>query len=69
MAQGVGQRLHELALLGRAQQPDRREHPGRGGTTTGAHPERVGDRARVQRPGAAERDQRELARVDAPLDA
>ena len=42
--------------------------PARGGTITAAHAERVGERARVQRSGAAERDQREVARVDAALD-
>ena len=63
-------RPHELALLGATTaSPTAENTPARGGTIDRAHPERVGDRARVQRPGAAERDEREVARVDALLDA
>ena len=66
---GVGHDSHELALLGRrtgARRPRTRRRAA--GTIDRAHPERVGDRARVERSGATERDQRELARVDALLD-
>ena len=58
-------RPHELALSRRREEPDRREHAGPRRDDHRAHAERVGERAGVQRSGAAERDQRELARVDA----
>src|SRR6185503_6704550 len=49
--------------------PERREHAARGGDADPADAERVGDAARVERPGSAERNQLELARIVALLDA
>ena len=65
---GRGPAADELASARRAQQPDGREHSGPRRHDHRAHRERVGHRARVERTGATERDQRELARVNAALD-
>ena len=63
-----GPRADHVVLTGRGEQADRRQHPGPRRDDDRRHAERVGQRAGVQRAGAAERDQREAARVDAPLD-
>ena len=68
LAREADQRLRELVaevgdeVAERAQQPGRRRHDHR----EGAH--QLGDRVRVQRPRAAEGDERELARVVPALD-
>ena len=51
-----------------ATSPSADRTPAASGTSTRPDPELVGERARVQRPGAAERDEREVARVVAALD-
>ena len=61
-------RAHQVALTGAHEQPDRRQHAGARRHDHRGHAQRVGERARVQRPGAAEGDQREARGVDAALD-
>ena len=58
---------HDLPPRGAASSPDGRQHAGPGRHDHRVHPQRVGQRAGVQRSGTAERDQREAPRVDAPL--
>ena len=57
-----------VAPLVARDEPERREHARRRGHEHRADPELLGERARVQRPGAAERDEREVARIVAALD-
>ena len=57
-----------VAPLVARDEPERGQHAGRRRHEHRAHPELLGERAGVQRPGAAERDEREVARVVAALD-
>ena len=50
-------------------EPERAEHARRARDEHALDPELLGERARMQRPGAAEGDEREPARVDPALDA
>ena len=59
--------LDVAAALG-DDEPERGEHARRARAEDRRHAELLGDRGGVQRPGAAEGQQRELARVDAALD-
>ena len=56
------------ALRFETSSPSADSTPGAGGTTIGRHAEQARQRAAVQRPGAAEGQQREVARVVAALD-
>ena len=51
-----------------ATRPSADSTPAAAGTSTVSHPELLGQRAGVERPGAAERDEREVARVVSALD-
>ena len=61
-------RAHVLAALVRRHETERGQHSGGGGDEHGAHSELLGERARVQRAGASERDEREVAWIEALLD-
>ncbi len=64
----TGPRAHELATTRRLEQAHCRQHAGARWHDHRRHPERVGDGARVHRARAAERHEREVARVDAARD-
>ena len=64
----VGHDSTRSTCAGRGQDPDRREHAGPGRHDHRGHAQRLGQRAGVQRPGAAERHQGQPAGIDAPLD-
>ena len=57
-----------IAALVCGDQSERREHSGSGRDENGPHPELVRECARVQRACAAERDEREVARIEALFD-
>ena len=61
-------RAHGVAPLVRGDEAEGREHAGRRRDEHGLHLELLRERARVQRPRAAERDEREVARIEALLD-
>ena len=61
-------RAHGVSPLVGGDQAERRENTRGGRYEDGRHPELLGERARVQRAGAAERDEREVARIEALLD-
>ena len=58
-----------IATLGRDREPERAQHPRERRHEHGAHAEQLRERARVQRPAAAERDERAPPRIDAALHA
>ena len=58
---------HRVEPLVRGNQAERREDPGRRRDEDGLHPQLVREGARMERPCAAERDQHEVARVEALL--
>ncbi len=62
----VGARHVELHLGG--EESDRRRHAGRGGQDHARDAERLREAAAVHRPGAAERHERQVARIAAALD-
>ena len=59
---------HRVSPLVGGDQAERREDTCGGGYEDGRHAELLGEGARVQRAGAAERDEREVARIEALLD-
>ena len=61
-------RAHEVTSLVGGDEPESREDSGRGRHEHRRHPELLGERARVQRARAPERDEREVARVETLLD-
>ena len=61
-------RAHRVAALVGSDETERGEDAGGRGHEHGVHSELVGERARVQRAGAAECDEREVARIEALLD-
>ena len=61
-------RAHRVAPLVARDKAERGQHACGLGDEHRAHPELVRERARVQRPGAAERDEREIARIVPALD-
>ena len=72
---GIGLRCrarHELSerswRMSTSRQPSAEVTPGLGGTMHGRDRQLLGERGAVQRPGAAERDEREVARVVAAAD-
>ena len=65
---GLGQGAAELGLEVGGQQAVGAEHAGRGRDQHAGDAEQGGERAAVQRAGAAERHQREVARIVAALD-
>ena len=61
-------RAHGIPPLVRDDEPERRQHAGGRRHEHRPEPELVGESARVQRPGAAEGDEREVAWIVAALD-
>ena len=68
MIDRIRPRTDDLSLSGRAEEADGRERSRAWRNDDGGHAERVGDGARVQGTGAAERDECEIAWVDAACD-
>ena len=66
-SRGVGHDRTRSRWRRRGHQPDGGEHAGPGRHEHRGHPQRVGQRAGVQRPGPAEGHERQRRRVDAPL--
>ncbi len=67
LAERPDMRDDAVPALVTGRKPERRQNPGRRRHDHGLHPQLLGERARVERPGAAVRDERELARVVSPL--
>ena len=69
---GLGERdevrTHRVAPFVRSDEPERGQHAGRFRHEHRAHAELLCQLARVQRAGAAERDEREAGRIVAALD-